>query len=199
MNDNLDKLDQAIQALRAQVATTVQGPPGATGATGPTGLVWMGPWSSVISYPKNAGVSYNGASYIALGPNSAVQPDINPNTWGVLAVGGVGGGDTVVPPSLNNLPFTSSLTVDFSTLNATQRVVVTTDVSITLTGAVAGQDCKLIVVQDSVGGHQISGWASNVLGGALLPSGATPNTSALFVFHYDGTNYLLSNIPIANQ
>lgn len=65
------------------------GPEGPAGPEGPIGVNWLGPWSAATSYVASDGVSYNGSSYIALGPNSNDPP---PGTnWSLLAEAGAAG------------------------------------------------------------------------------------------------------------
>lgn len=63
-------------------------------------LVWRGPWSSVTSYVKSDGVSYNGSSYICTVPNTNDAPEFSLN-WDILAAQGsvLGAGDVNGPAS----------------------------------------------------------------------------------------------------
>jgi hypothetical protein len=89
-------------------ATGAPGPvgsAGAAGATGATGLHWRGEWNAATAYVLNDGVSFNGTSYISIGPSVAVNrptpprapaqtnnpPDTSPGFWSVLAQQGATG------------------------------------------------------------------------------------------------------------
>ena len=64
--------------------------------SGGTVLNWRGAWSSSTAYAINDGVSYNGASYIAILAGTNHQPNTATTYWGILAaastvVGGASG------------------------------------------------------------------------------------------------------------
>ncbi len=82
--------------------TGLQGPagpagaPGAVGAMGPAGPVgvmnYQGIWSSRVTYPANAVVTYAGSSYLSLaGGNVGATPGLSPTAWGLLAAAGQNG------------------------------------------------------------------------------------------------------------
>jgi hypothetical protein len=58
--------------------------------TGTRGMTWRGVWSSVTAYVKDDGVSYNGASYIALTGSTNVTP-VAGATWGIISTRGATG------------------------------------------------------------------------------------------------------------
>lgn len=58
----------------------LQGPPG---IDGPPGLVWKGAWSGAVSYEVHDAVAYQGTSWIAVSPSTAIAP---PSAeWAILA------------------------------------------------------------------------------------------------------------------
>jgi hypothetical protein len=80
-------------------ATGPAGPVGATGATGTAGatgpqgppISFLGGWLVGTNYAVGSGVSYGGASYVALVANVGREPDVSPTYWAVLAQGGAAG------------------------------------------------------------------------------------------------------------
>src|SRR5579872_5841074 len=73
-------------------ATGPAGPIGPAGPAGPVGITWQNAWSASTIYGLNAGVSYNGTSYISLiASNLNQQPDISPAGWAVIARAGATG------------------------------------------------------------------------------------------------------------
>jgi len=96
--------------LAAAGAAGASGAPGAPGATGATGLAGAtgatgafgaqgppvtflpGGWLIETTYAVGDAVSYvNGSSYIAIQANTGRQPDISPQSWGLLAAAGAPG------------------------------------------------------------------------------------------------------------
>lgn len=57
------------------------------------GLDWTGPWDIGTTYGVDAGVEYNGRSYIAIQAGVGFQPDTNPAYWDLLADKGADGVD----------------------------------------------------------------------------------------------------------
>lgn len=113
-------------------ATGSAGPTGATGATGSIGpqgtqgppISFIGAWSNSVAYSIGDAVSENGASYIALTANTAVNPatDIGGN-WAVLAQAGAAGtvavGTTTTGVSGSSALVTNSGTSSAAVLNFT--------------------------------------------------------------------------------
>jgi collagen type VII alpha len=64
---------------------------GATGAAGAAGLNFIGAWNAATNYGVNAGVTFNGSTYIALATNHNAEPDTNTESWAVLAQAGGAG------------------------------------------------------------------------------------------------------------
>jgi len=58
-----------------------------------TGMNWLGAWSSSIDYEVNDAVSYEGASWITVIPNSDVTPISSNSSWDVLTEQGASGAD----------------------------------------------------------------------------------------------------------
>lgn len=54
------------------------------GPQGPPGLNWRGAWSSTATYAQGDGVSYSGASYIALSASVNAPPGSAPLQWSLL-------------------------------------------------------------------------------------------------------------------
>jgi hypothetical protein len=69
------------------------GPQGAQGPAGPqgSGLIFQGAYSSATEYQIDNVVLYNNSSYIALAANQAVEPDLNPAEWSLMAAQGAAG------------------------------------------------------------------------------------------------------------
>jgi len=90
-------------AMGAQGPAGPTGPAGAAGpqgGTGPAGLSWMGAWSNNSTYSQNAGVSYNGSSYLSLiNNNTNNEPDIQPAAWSLLAQEGAPGATGAAGPA----------------------------------------------------------------------------------------------------
>jgi hypothetical protein len=65
------------------------GPQGPSGPQGPAGLNFRGPWSVNTAYSVTDSVSFGGSSYLALLPNSNVEPDTDVansgGNWALLA------------------------------------------------------------------------------------------------------------------
>ncbi len=101
---------QGTQGL--QGAPGIQGQPGLQGAQGPAGamgaaglmglqgspgtvagLNWRGVWNPnpAVLYNANDAVNFNGSSYVALSGNSGQQPDLNTQSWSLLASVGATG------------------------------------------------------------------------------------------------------------
>jgi hypothetical protein len=59
-----------------------------TGPPGPAGLTWMGIWSPNTAYPVGAAVNYSGSSFVAVVPNTGVEPPTGLTTWQLLAQAG---------------------------------------------------------------------------------------------------------------
>jgi chitodextrinase len=57
---------------------------GIPGIQGPPGLNWRNAWSSTATYAQGDGVSYNGASWIALSASVNVPPGNAPLQWSPL-------------------------------------------------------------------------------------------------------------------
>jgi hypothetical protein len=51
----------------------------------------MQSWNNGAAYAVNDAVSFNGSSYIALQPNTNLEPDLNPTAWSLLAQQGATG------------------------------------------------------------------------------------------------------------
>jgi Collagen triple helix repeat (20 copies) len=85
------------------------GTPGAAGATGPqgpagaVGISYQGAWSSTVAYQPNSAVSFDGTTYLAKSGSSALEPDLFPAVWAVLAQAGSAGptGPTGVAASVS--------------------------------------------------------------------------------------------------
>jgi hypothetical protein len=81
------------------ISTSVSaGPQGVPGVQGPPGLRWRGAWNSGSPYSTTDAVSFNGASFVAVAPNTGQQPDTSPGSWNLLAdranfSGAAAGGD----------------------------------------------------------------------------------------------------------
>jgi collagen type VII alpha len=68
-----------------------QGAQGTQGATGPAGMTFRGTWTSSSSYQVNDAVTWLGSTYLATSATSAVQPNLFPAAWTVLAAQGAPG------------------------------------------------------------------------------------------------------------
>ncbi len=70
-----------------------QGPTGAIGPQGPAAVMnYQGLWSSLITYPANAVVTYAGSSYLSLAAgNKGNTPGLSAAVWGLLAAAGQNG------------------------------------------------------------------------------------------------------------
>lgn len=71
--------------------TGATGAAGATGASGVRGLTWQGTWTGATAYAINDGVTYSGASYIAIATSTNQAPP-NITYWNVLSAAGATGG-----------------------------------------------------------------------------------------------------------
>jgi hypothetical protein len=75
----------------------VAGTPGAAGAAGPqgpagaVGINYRGAWASSLVYQPNDAASFGGTTYLAKSGSSALEPDLFPAVWAVLAQAGVAG------------------------------------------------------------------------------------------------------------
>jgi hypothetical protein len=73
------------------------GMPGAAGAAGPqgpagaVGINYRGAWASSTVYQPNDAASFGGTTYLAKAGSSALEPDLFPAVWGVLAQAGSAG------------------------------------------------------------------------------------------------------------
>jgi Collagen triple helix repeat (20 copies) len=73
------------------------GAPGAVGAAGPQGLAgavginYRGAWASSVAYQANDAASFGGTTYLAKAGSSALEPDLFPAVWAVLAQAGSAG------------------------------------------------------------------------------------------------------------
>jgi hypothetical protein len=73
------------------------GTPGAAGAAGPqgpagaVGINYRGAWASSTVYQPNDAASFGGTTYLAKAGSSALEPDLFPAVWGVLAQAGSAG------------------------------------------------------------------------------------------------------------
>jgi hypothetical protein len=72
------------------------GSAGATGPAGPPGLIWQGAWVAAKGYQGNAGVTYQGVSYVAIADNINETPP--GSSWQVLARAGSDGQQGPVGP-----------------------------------------------------------------------------------------------------
>lgn len=70
-----------------------QGNAGPTGPVGPAGLEWRGPWDSETDYVNNDAVSFQGASYFAVGDPEAGgdDPSVDTAFWQPLSLRGATG------------------------------------------------------------------------------------------------------------
>jgi hypothetical protein len=73
-----------------QGAQGIQGTQGVPGDRGPAGLVWRGTWSAAESYVESDAVAWNGSSYVALAPSTAIEPP-SATEWQLLASAGAEG------------------------------------------------------------------------------------------------------------
>lgn len=76
--------------------TGATGIAGATGPAGPAGLTFCGAWQASTTYSATSAVSFSGSTYLATQTNTAMQPDLYPATWALLAQKGATG-DTGLP------------------------------------------------------------------------------------------------------
>jgi hypothetical protein len=67
------------------------GPAGPQGPAGAVGINYQGAWSSTAAYQANSAVSFGGTTYLAKLGNSALEPDLFPAVWAVLAQAGSAG------------------------------------------------------------------------------------------------------------
>jgi hypothetical protein len=73
------------------------GTPGAAGAAGPqgppgaVGINYRGAWTSTVAYQPNDAASFGGTTYLATAGSSALEPDLFPAVWAVLAQAGSAG------------------------------------------------------------------------------------------------------------
>jgi len=73
------------------------GAPGAAGAAGPqgpagaVGINYRGAWASSVAYQANDAASFGGTTYLAKAASSALEPDLFPAVWAVLAQAGSAG------------------------------------------------------------------------------------------------------------
>lgn len=115
--------------------------------------------------------------------------------------GGTGGGDTGSGGSGSSTPlynlnaYAGNVAFDFST-GLTQKVVLSGPCNISFTNAPVGETVTVIISQDVSGNHPVT-FANNISG--VVAAGQQPNSSSVFQFVYDGTNYLLVGSPIVNQ
>ena len=71
-------------------ATGSGGTPGATGPQGPP-VTFLGEWLVNTPYAIGDAVAYGGSAYIALVANLGREPDMSPQSWGLLAAAGTSG------------------------------------------------------------------------------------------------------------
>jgi hypothetical protein len=83
INSEFASINNAIAALQAGAST--QGP------VGPKGLQYAGGWLSSTAYAIDNVVMFNGSSYVAIAASTNAEPDLTPNTWEPLALGGAAG------------------------------------------------------------------------------------------------------------
>ena len=67
------------------------GPQGITGTAGAPGLNFRGTWAANLNYAVNDGVSWQGASWIAVASSMSVAPDSGGGAWSLLAAAGAAG------------------------------------------------------------------------------------------------------------
>jgi hypothetical protein len=88
-------LSPAYWGVLAQAG--VAGAPGAAGAAGPqgpsgaVGVNYRGAWASSVVYQPNDAASFGGTTYLAKTGSSALEPDLFPAVWAVLAQAGGAG------------------------------------------------------------------------------------------------------------
>lgn len=126
---------------------------GQAGVAGVGGLVWVGAWSSLVTYTYGMAVTYQGSSYVAIGNslNSAPTP-VNP-AWQVLATAGTGVVQSVVETNGLGLDVLGALSM--LPASAANAGVVTTGTQ-TLGGA------KTFAVNPLLGTGAVSGAASSL-------------------------------------
>ena len=72
-------------------AQGMTGATGATGAAGAPGINFRGAWNSATNYAVNDGVTFAGTTYLALVAGGNLEPDLNAQSWAILAQAGAAG------------------------------------------------------------------------------------------------------------
>lgn len=108
---------------------------------------------------------------------------------GAWATAGSGGGSGAGLITVASSPTT---TFNFA-LSLKQKTVITANTTITFSGANAGDEVTVILTQ--AGGFTVT-WAGNISG---MDSSAGMGGSAVYMFIFDGTTYLLVNDPVVGQ
>ena len=99
----------------------VAGPAGAKGAAGAPGINFRGAWNAQTNYNVNDGVTFAGSTYLAQEAGSNQEPDVNTQSWAVLAqsggvgpAGATGASATVTIGTVTTLPAGATATVSNS-------------------------------------------------------------------------------------
>jgi hypothetical protein len=77
------------------------------------------------------------------------------------------------------------------------KITLTGDVNLSFLGGFAGETpIILIITQDNVGGHVVT-FDAHFKGN--IPNGLTANKTSVFEYVFDGTNCLLTGLPVLDQ